>query len=231
MPSSASSAETMRRVLETDRLEVHTCLPGRVRSYDQASQTAEIELEIRQVTPARDDDDDDAATPYPVLPQVPVVCLRGANFFVHIPLAEGDKVMVFFAESDLNEWRRTGALTDPGVATRHGLSGAFCIPGIHHQRNPLGGSDIGTPGPETPPYMTIGREGGQALLKIRGDSIEAGGTDQLARWAGVSAHLDAIEQTLNSIATVSGVPAFTVPYVKSLTEGVGVTPTSKLKGA
>lgn len=221
------SAETMRRVLEQERAEIHVALPGRVRSYDQAAQTAEIELEIKRVMPSGDDDEPDIVDEYPILPAVPVLCLRGSGFFMHFPQRAGDKVTVLFCEADLNEWRRTGVLSDPGVSTRHGLSGAVCIPGIHHQRNPLGSADIGAPSFDSPPYLTLGLEGGP-IIRIDGSTIQAGGGDALARWAGVEAHLDAINTTLGSL---TGDSVFSTPYNKATVELAAQTPTTILKGA
>lgn len=198
MRSSPSTPEAFRRVLEADRGEIHTALPGRVRSYDANAQTAEIVLEVRQVRPGADDDDPDDVGEYPILPSVPVLCLRGGGFFAHFPLAEGDKVLVLFSESDLNEWRRTGRTADPGIATRHGLSGAVCIPGIHWRGNPLASADVGDE-----PRLTIGREGG-AQIQISEAQINVGGSAPLAVGADVKAHLQAIAASLDTIATAAG---------------------------
>lgn len=228
MPPTITNAEVLRRSLETDRADLHTALPGKVRAYDAAKQTAEIVLSVRQVTPARDDDDPDSVVDYPVLSDVPVLQLRGAGFFIHMPVAANDHVLVLFCESDLNEWRRTGDTADPGVATRHGLSGAVCIPGIHHQRNALGGSDRHAD--EGPPVFVMGKNGGPHIA-FEDNEIHAGGSDELARWAGVDAHLTAISNTIASLTSPSGPVTAGTPYLKATVESTANTPTQILKGS
>lgn len=208
-------------------------MPGKVRSYNQPDQTAEIELLVQRVVPSNDDDEPDAVTDYPILPAVPHACLRGAGYFIHIPVRPGDTVTVYFSESDLNEWRRTADVADPGVSTRHGLSGAYFVPGIHALGHELGGDDIGTTGPETPPHMTIGLEGGP-IIRIKSSTIEAGGVDALAKWAGLEAHLTAIQTALGGLVAPSGGgPVTNAPgtaYSKATVEAAAQTPTSVLKG-
>ena len=227
-PASAGNAETLRRVLETERTEIHTSMPGRVRSYDQPAQTAEIELLVRRVVPAADDDDADTVTDYPILPAVPHACLRGSGFFVHMPVRAGDTVAVYFAESDLNEWRRTNAVSDPGVSTRHGLSGAFFVPGIHAIGEALSGADIGTVGPETPAHLTIGVEGGP-VIRIKSNAIEIAGTSQLAKSAPLQEHLAKISTDLAALFTALtlGTPS----YVFATEIGINPIATTITKGA
>jgi hypothetical protein len=202
--TSPSQAETVRRVLEQDRADLHVCLPGKVRSYNQEAQTAEIELGIRRVVPAPDDDDPDDVRDYPILPAVPVLCLSGGGYFAHFPLSVGDRVLVLFAESDLNEWRRTGDTCDPGLSTRHGLSGAVCIPGIHYQGNALSIEDTGAE-----PRLTIGRVGGPQI-HVNESQIECGGTLSLALGNDVRAHLTKISADLVTVfaAATAGTPTY-----------------------
>lgn len=192
-------------MLETERLDLHTCMPGTVRSYDQENQTAEVILGVRRVVPSGDDDEADTVTDYPILPAVPVGCLRGSGYFVHVPLREGDHVLVLFSESDINEWRRTGTTSDPGVATRHALSGAVCIPALHSQRNPLSAGNTSA----SEPCLTIGYEGGP-YLRVREGQVEAGGTQTLALSGAIEAHLAKISEDLTTVftAATAGTPTY-----------------------
>lgn len=222
MPPTLSQAEILRRSLENDRLDIHTALPGVVRGYNANAQTADIALLVKRVVPAADDYEADTSEEYPTLKNVPVLQLRGADFFVYVPLAFGDNVLVLFCEADLNEWRRTGDVSDPGVGTRHGLSGAVCIPGLHHQRNALAAGDTKS---VEGARLVIGYEGGPSISLSQAE-IKAGGSDQLAKWNGVLAHLTAISTTLNSLSGA----VFATPYNLTSVETSANTPTSILKG-
>lgn len=190
----ARQPEVLRRILESDRLDLHTALPGRVRSYDSDTQTADIELGVRRVIPVGDEDEEDRVEDYPILPSVPVVFPRGGGYFLHFPLEAGDGVLVIFAESDLNRWRETGDVSDPGVATRHGLSGAVALAGLHWRGDANAAANSN---------LRIGRETGPRI-EITGSEIQAGGTVALAEAPDVRTHLQAIAAALDTIATAAG---------------------------
>ena len=185
--------EVLRRVLEAHASDLHTGVPGRVRSYDRDTQTAEIEVLVRRVLPAGDDDDPDTIEDYPILPSVPVLWPRGGGYFLHAPLAAGDHVYVLFAECDLNAYRTTGQVSDPGVGTRHGLSGAVAVPGMFWRGDPL--TDVSS----VEAGMRLGLEGGPRI-EIKVDAIEAGGNQALAKSSPVDAVNQAIATDLAAIA-------------------------------
>lgn len=186
-------AETLRRVLESFALDLHVALPGKIRSYDTAAQTAEIEIQVRRVIPAAEDTDADAVEAYPILPSVPVLWPRGQRGYLHIPLRAGDGVLVVFSEADLGQWRATGEVSDPGLSTRHGLSGGVAIPGLHWQGNPNADASSEVGG------WRLGREGG-AYIEGTADTIAVGGQNFLAEASPVQAQLDAIAADLATIA-------------------------------
>ena len=187
------SAEALRRILQSFSLDLHTAIPGIVRSYDPTTQTADIEPAIRRVLPAANEDDDaDETEALPILPSVPIVWPRAGGFFLHFPISPGDSVLVVFSEVDTNAWRASGDLSDPGVPTRHGLSGAVAIPGLYPRGNPCGDAD-GTHG-------RVGREGGP-FVEFRPAEIHLGGSKSLAEAANLDKHLEAIANSFGSLMT------------------------------
>lgn len=222
MNASDPRAEVHRRILETDRTEVHTWLPARVRSYNDGAQTAEIEIGVREVLPSGDDDTPDTVQDFPILVDVPVMHLRGGGYFLHVPLEAGDTGIVMFAETDIGAWRASsdGAPTDPGTGVRHGMAGAIFVPGLHLYGAGLSGGDRGD-------GITLGREGGPAV-KVRTSTIEAGGNAALALGADVKAHLQAIAAALNTIAAAA---MSTNSYVYATVLGTNPINTSVLKGS
>lgn len=224
-------AEVLRQILEGDRVDLHTAMPGVVRSYDDETQTAEIALGVARVIPAADEDDPDLVEPLPILPSVPVLWPRASGGYLHIPIAAGDGVLVLFCESDLNRWRETGqAGEDPGVHTRHGLSGAVAIAGLHWRGNPnpdAAGSF------DQPAGLRLGIEGGPRI-DIRGSQIKAGGENPLAKSEPTSTILDAIVTDLQTLAAAINVIASGAVVVPTSAQAVAAAnpiATSTLRGA
>ena len=213
-------AETIDRVLAAALDDVHTCLPGRVRSYDRTTQTATIRLGARRVVRAADEDaDEDTSEALPDLVDVPVLWPGGGGFYVHLPLAEGDSVLVLFPETSIDRWLETGSAEDPSIATRHGLDGAIAIPGLRYRAQRVAGLPADA--------LVVGRDGGPEI-RITAAEVRAGGSESLAIGADVRAHLQAIATTL---ASLSGSASFGTPYNYGATLGAAPIDTTTTKGS
>ncbi len=208
---------------EAQRLDLHTGLPGRVRSFDLAAQTADIELCASRVIPAADDTIEDTTEAYPILPSVPIRYPAGGGFRMSWPLSAGDWVWVDFSECDLGQWRATGQISDPGLSTRHGLSGAVATPGIHHR-----GSASTT---ATASTLRIEREGGP-VFEITGSEVRCGGSAALAEAADVRAHLQAIATAITGLVAPSGGGPCTTPspYIYATTIAASPIDTTVTRG-
>ena len=128
MPLDPDLSEVLEAHARSLLLDVHTAIPGKIKSYDAAKQTAEVIVQVRAQTPR--DDGSLAAEELPVLPNVPVQWPRGGGYALHFPLTEGDFVLLVFSEAAIGHWRETGQLSDPGDLERHGIGYPFAIPGI-----------------------------------------------------------------------------------------------------
>lgn len=101
-------------VLQTARLRgVHTAMVGEIRSYSEASQTAEVTLAV-QLEAASGEFEELAP-----LGDVPVLW-PGA-------WAAGDPCLLVFCEESFAKWWETGSVEQPEVLRRHGLH-AVAIP-------------------------------------------------------------------------------------------------------
>lgn len=169
-------AETLRRVLDARLSDLHTALPGRVRSYDSASQTADIEPMIKRGVPTGGEEDEVVLETLPVLPSVPVLFPSGGQCFVTFPLAVGDPVLLVFSERDTSHYRATGAVSDPGVPTMHGLSGAVAIPCAFGPRSAAMSGVSSTD-------LVVGRQGGLANITVKSGTTEVGGSSDAAALA------------------------------------------------
>jgi hypothetical protein len=120
--------EVLRTALESWQRDLHTALPGKVKSYDAATQTAEVIPLIKQATPRKDGGIEENAIP--VIPNVRVLWPRAGGFYIHFPMAAGDYVLLVFNEAAIGHWRAGGGTPSPaGDLTRHGLSHPYAIPG------------------------------------------------------------------------------------------------------
>lgn len=113
MPTAPSLPELLDAAV-TGRLRgVHTALPGTIRSYSEADQTATVELAVHLEQSA------EAFGRVPDLLDVPVQW-PGA-------WSNGDRCLVVFAEEDFSKWWTTGSVEPPAILQRHGLH-AVAIP-------------------------------------------------------------------------------------------------------
>lgn len=214
-----STAETLRQILEANALEIHTALPGVVRSYNSADQTAEIRLGLLRVLPSTQEEDaEDETEELPILQSVPVAWPRGGGLFLHWPLEEGDSVLVCFCEVDTNAWRSSGGVADPGLPTRHGLSGAVAVPGLY-PRSAVIESASGD-------YGRLGKDGGP-YIEFHDAEIRVGGGRSLARQDRLAIHLQAIKASLDTIASAAGAAN---SYDYSALEAIESIATSITKG-
>ncbi|MEE3403769.1 MAG: Gp138 family membrane-puncturing spike protein [Acutalibacteraceae bacterium] len=92
---------------------LHVALPGNIVSFDEDTQTAEIQPAIRA-----------GSMPYPVLSDVPVFMP------VSFDISPGDPCLVIFADINIDAWLLSGEASVPLSARRHSLSDGFAFVGF-----------------------------------------------------------------------------------------------------
>lgn len=154
-PRSPTTAETLRAVLAARLAQVHTCLPGQIESYDPIKQSASVKLTIKNVIPYADGTGEDELD-YPVIPDVPVAHPRAGAWRIHLPLSQGDHVMVMFAERSLDQWRSLGGIQNPLDLRSHDLSDAVAVPcNLYPDADALTGLLMNC--------LSIGKQGGSVI--------------------------------------------------------------------
>lgn len=224
MARTASPApEVHRRILETERTEIHTAKPATVESYDAGAGTCSVRIGSRNVLPGGDDDEPDTLEDFPILVDVPVLFPSSGSRYMAWDLSQGDTGHVLIMDTDPGEWRAgDGSPADPGHAARHGLSGAVFVPGLRLTSSPIGDAPASGSG-----ALRMGLDGG-TRIEIRSGAVEAGGTDALALAADVKAHLQAIAAALDSVASFAGT---TSTYIYATTIVTSPIDTQVLKGS
>jgi hypothetical protein len=108
--------------------DTHTCLPGKVLSFDATKQTAQVQPLIQRLFVG-----DGAGTGWVDLPpcvDVPVQFPAGGPFVLTFPVAAGDECLLVFSERAIDFWWDRGGVQQPSEVRMHDLSDAFAIVGI-----------------------------------------------------------------------------------------------------
>lgn len=159
--------------------ELHTCMLGRIKSFDGAKMTADvIPLLKRKLADGRTID-------MPVISQAPVMFLHANGFFVRPPLKPGDLVVVVFAEREIDAVLLSGSPQAPTSTRHHGLEDAIVLGGWlpFSGSLPVAGDDL-----------VIGRTDGKVTITITPD-----GTVDITAPKGITLKADDITGTGVSI--------------------------------
>lgn len=143
--------EIIRKAMASQRLDLHTALPGIVKSYNATTQTADIQPAVRGPIPKGRDGWDQETLP--VIPNVPIAWIQGGGASIQLTLAEGDHVLLIFNEADISGFRQTGDVADAHDLARHDLSYPYAIPCGHPDASPL--PTVTIPHIEIPGAQTI----------------------------------------------------------------------------
>lgn len=116
---------------------LHCALPGTVRRFDPAAQTADILPAVRPRTPAGE------RVQPPLLEGVPVFFPGGRASGITYPVSPGDECLVIFADSGTDEWYTGGA--EEGPPRHHALGDGFALVGFRGRGRALDGFDMSAP--------------------------------------------------------------------------------------
>jgi hypothetical protein len=188
--------EIIRRASDARAAEVFTTFPGRVETYDPATQTADVAPVVRRHLPT--EEGDIMYEDLPILPNVPVCFPRGGGCYVQFPLVKGDHVLIHVSMLGTAEWRKDGETSDPGDLRLHHPANCFAVPCVAPNSGALPLSLPGT-------------------LTMEATSIKAGEAAQDAAGNGeaTKAWIDALKTAVTTLGgTVGPVPP---PYATTAT--------------
>lgn len=126
-----SVSQAIGEAIDARLRDVHTALPGRIKSFDPATQRATVEVLHKPRFNGRPVD-------MPDLIEVPVVMPRGGGFAFTFPLKVGDGVQLMFQERNMETFYERGDRDAPPTLRMHDLSDAVAIPGLEPGPRVLG---------------------------------------------------------------------------------------------
>jgi hypothetical protein len=183
-PDYPSDEDNRQAHREQHDLETWHAFPGRIQSYDPATQTATIVplLRVQVPHPSGEYTYEEA----PPVPHVAIIQPRVRGWFFSLPVQDGDTVMCVCADGDVGTWRRgSGDVTSPRDLRRHHLAHAVAFVGLYTFNQPLAHvpPSLADAGPELP-AMVFGSDaddGTRVAFKVNGAVEITRGTDVVLR--------------------------------------------------
>lgn len=130
------SQDELYRVLKDNITNsMRTAIPGIIQKFDPVTQTAEVQIAIREKV--RKIDLTEEWVNLPLLLDVPIVIPRAGAFVLTMPIKPGDECLIIFADMCIDAWWSNGGIQNQIERRRHDLSDAFAIPGTWSQPNKL----------------------------------------------------------------------------------------------
>ena len=121
-----SVSEAIVPLIADALLDVHTAIPGIVKSFNALTGTVDVQPAVKRAL-AREDGST-AFEELPLISNVRVEWPGAGGFELRFPLAAGDVVMLVFAEVDTGQWEQTGQVSKPAWLQRHGLGSPVARP-------------------------------------------------------------------------------------------------------
>lgn len=122
--------DTLQNFYMSRQENVHTCLPGRISSFDPDTRKASVKPLIKLKNK------NGSTLEIPLISDVPVVFPGGENFQLSWPVKSGDNCVMLFAETGIGNYLNgSGQVVDADDMSRFSLTDAICIPGLSTFRN------------------------------------------------------------------------------------------------
>jgi protein gp138 len=120
-PPDKSLAEVVTDAIDSRLLDLHTCMPGIVRTYDDVKGVCKVQPAVKRKI-------DGELETLPEIENVAVMWPGAGGAVLKMALAAGDMVWLMFPETDWARYRESDSVTEPGDITRHDLTGCVAYP-------------------------------------------------------------------------------------------------------
>jgi len=132
---SNSADEFFRRLGESWFNNLRVSIPGIIQSFDAVTQTATVQVAIREKI--RGNDLLEQWVNIPLLLDVPIVLPRAGNFVLTMPVKKGDECLIVFSDMCIDAWFSNSGVQNQIEKRRHDLSDAFAVIGCWSQPNKI----------------------------------------------------------------------------------------------
>jgi len=129
----ADPEEATRRAMLALQARMCTALPGFIWDYDPGTNTASVQIGVSSM--AKSEGDAYAASPFPLLPDVPIQFPGGGGAALTFPLKRGDECLLVFSSRPIDAWWQSGGVQRPGNARMHSMSDAVALVGLRSRGN------------------------------------------------------------------------------------------------
>lgn len=168
-------ADVLRKAVDSGAARLRVSLPGRILSFDAATQTARVQPLLKESY--LDEAEERQVEGLPAIEDVPVQFMGGGDYVLTVPVVVGDPCWLVFSDRALDVWQSSGAEVDPVDERRHHLSDAVAILGVRSSAKAIASFD--TSG------VRMGRVGDVGVVARTG-AVHLGVTEnQFATEAGV----------------------------------------------
>lgn len=156
--AAATTSAGVQAHIDSSLRDLHTCMPGIIKSYDPGTQTATVQPVFKTVFV-----DEPEPIDLPLCMDVPVVFPEGGNFVLTFPVSPGDECLLFFSERAIDFWWDRGGVQLPSEVRFHDLSDGFALVGVRSRPRFL--ENVATDAAE------LRTRDGTVVLRIEGDKI------------------------------------------------------------
>lgn len=123
-------SDVIQQIIDSYMQKVHTCIPGKIESYDLTTKKATVKPLIKLKV-------NNESLSYPVISNVPVIFQGTKDAVVAFPISPGDGCLILFSEQAMENYLSSaGNEVEPGDNRRYSVNDAICIPGLFPFSNP-----------------------------------------------------------------------------------------------
>jgi hypothetical protein len=169
MPTVPTLAAVITDGVRAHLNELMTATVGKVTAYNPLFDTVDV---LPMILRPFSQDGETVHEELPILPDIPIVWPRAGGYILHMPIAQGDTVLLVFSHDCTDGWRETGAQSAPGDLRRHSLSNAVAVPGVFPQTAPLSADP--TQAASRLAGLVIGQEGTTNQIEVSDLGIALG---------------------------------------------------------
>lgn len=114
--------EAINTLIDNVMVNVHTSIPGIVKSYNATKKTVDVIPAIKKIDINKNEIE------LPVLSDIPVAYYQTNKFLFSFPLESGDTVQLIINERSIDKWRLSGEIETPNDYRKFDLSDAVAYP-------------------------------------------------------------------------------------------------------